>query len=554
MTTATHEDAWELLGPTLHDIAQLLESADGADDRVRRVLELLRNLVPYERCALLEARLGGEPRVVMVPEASPDERARLTTTLIGIFGQLVDMKAGAGAPSARPKEAPHLAVPLVGLDQVIGLLFVSSPVGDYTEVHLRALSVVAASLAAFLMTVRAAAELAEIARERDAARRRAESANRAKDDFLALVSHELKTPLSSILAWTHLLRHTTDEVARALAIDELTRNVDVQGKLIDAILDLACIASAELRLSLRMVDPAGLVETTLEGLRIDAERKSIQLDSHLDAEAMPLMVDPHRIGQAVSILVANAIELTPPGGRVEVRLERAAGYARIQVCDGGGGISAEALPHVFDRFRTAGGDGGRAGGGLGIGLAIVKELVELHGGRVRAASAGLERGATFTIELPRAPGTRAVPGLPADGRADDRPLAGIRVLLVDHDVGIRESFQSVLADYGAEVTAVPSAPEALAALERSRPDVLLFGDLALRGASAYDAIQELAARAFPPPVASISAWRHADQEREAAPSIQLHLRKPLEIAALIGAVADLAGRPRGSAGKARPLE
>ena len=555
MTTAQHGDAWELLGRTLYDMTQLLESADGADERVRRVLELLRHLVPYERCALLEARVGQEPRVVMVPGASPDERATLTATLIGIFGQLVDANARAGVPAARPKAVPHLAVPLVGLDQVIGILFVSSPVEEYTEVHLRALSVVAASLAAYLTTLRAGAELAEIAHERDAARRSAVSANRAKDDFLALVSHELKTPLSSILAWAHVLRSTTDEAARAHAIDELTRHADAQAKLIDGILDLACIASAELRLNLRMVEPAGLIETTIEGLRRDAERKSIQLDSHLDAAAMPLRVDPLRIGQAVSILVANAIELTPAGGHVEVRLDRTAGYARIQVCDTGNGISAEALPHVFDRFRTARGDGAPAGGGLGVGLAVVKQLVELHGGRVRADSAGPKRGATFTLELPRGTGTRAAVDLvPAHEGADARLLAGVRVLLVDHDVGIRESFQSVLEEHGAEVTAVASAAEALAALERSQPDVLLFGDLALRGGSAYDAMQMVTARAFPPPVASISAWRHEDKERDVAPSIQLHLRKPVEIATLVGAVADLAGRTPGRAGKARPRE
>jgi len=556
VTTGMHGDGGELRARTLYDITQLLESADGADERVRRVLELLGGLVPYEQCALLEARLGHEPHVVVVPETPPDQRVLLTETLLHIFGQLVDANARARAPAARPTEL-HLAVPLVGLDEVIGLLFVRSSVGEYTEEHVGALSVVAAKLAVYRTTLRARAELAELARERDEARRAAEAANRAKDEFLALVSYELKTPLSSILAWAHILRSTTDDATRSRAIDELERNAQAQAKLIDDILDLACIASAKLRLNLSIIEPAGLIKATIEGLRLEAERKSIRLDSDLDAAAMPLVLDPDRIGQVVSILVTNAINFTPAGGHIEVRLERAAGCARIQVSDSGRGISREALPRVFDRFRKAAGAGTRAEGGLGVGLAIVKDLVELHGGRVRAESAGPDQGATFTVELPRQPGARAAPGLLREGeRPDGRPLAGIRVLLVDHDLGIRESFQSVLEHYGAEVTAVASAPEALAALERSQPDVLLFGDLAIRGESIYDLMRDVTALACPLPVASISAWRLEDRERERAAGFRLHLAKPLAIGTLVDAVADLAGRMRGKAPRlvARPGE
>ena len=539
MTTGMHGDGWKLLGRTLHDITQLLESGDCADERVRRVLEFLRSLVPYEQCAILEARLGYEPHVVLVPEMAPDERVLLTGSLVDIFGHLVGANAFAGALASRP-DGVHLAVPLVGLDEVIGLLFVRSSVGEYTEEHLRVLSMVAAKLASYFTTLRARAELAELARERDEARRAAEAANRAKDEFLALVSHELKTPLSAILAWAHLLRSTTDDAAmRTRAVDELERNVQVQSKLIDDILDLACIASAELRLNLRIIEPAGLIKATIEGLRLEAQRKSIQLESDLHAAAMPLFLDPDRIGQVVSILVANAIHFTPAGGHVEVRLEHVSGYARIQVIDSGSGISREALPHVFDPFRRGAGAGTRADGDLGIGLAIVKDLVELHGGRVRAESAGMKRGATFTIELPRVPEARVAP---AGERADGRLLAGIRVLLVDHDPGLLESFQLVLDDYGAEVTAVASAPEALAVLERSRPDVLLFGDLAVRGESVYDLMREVTARACPLPVASISAWRLEERERALAAGFRMHLAKPLEIGALVDAVANLAGR------------
>jgi CheY-like chemotaxis protein/two-component sensor histidine kinase len=349
-----------------------------------------------------------------------------------------------------------------------------------------------------------------------------------------------------MLAWAHTLRGATDDAAlRARAIDELERNVQAQAKLIDDILDLACIASAKLRLNLRIIEPAGLIKSTIDGLRLEAERRSIRLEADLDTAAMPLVLDPDRIGQVVSTLVGNALKFTAAGGHVQVRLERAAGFARIQVNDSGSGITPEVLPHVFDRFRRAADAGTRADGGIGTGLAIVKDVVELHGGRVRAESAGPARGATFTVELPRVPEGRAAPDLLPAGERADRLLAGIRVLLVDHDLGLLESLQSVLDAHGAEVTAVTSAPEALAELERSRPDVLLFGDLAMRGESAYDLMGQVTARACPLPIASISAWRLAERERERAAGFRLHLAKPLEIGALVDAVANLAGRMRG---------
>jgi signal transduction histidine kinase len=422
--------SWRLFGRTLYDITQLLESADGAEGRVRRVLGLLRGIVPYDQCAMLEAAPGCERRFIMVPEAPADERPVLEDTLLNLLGQLVDpngdavtdaplsmsmsMSLSTSVRATRP-QGTHLAVPLVGLDEVIGLVLVRSSKGEYTEDQLRALSVVAAKLAAYVTTRRARAQLLHLARERDYARRAAEAATQAKDDLLALVSLELKKPLASILVWAQVLHATTDDAAaaRARALDELKRNAQTQLKLIDDILGLACVASSELRLNLRSVEPAGLIKATIEGLRLEAERRSIQIDSNLDEAAMPLLLDPDRIGQVVSILVANAIQSTPAGGHVGVCLERAAGYARIQVSDGGNGIGHHALPHVFDRFgqarfrQAAGSATDSPDECLGVGLAIVRDVVELHGGRVRAENAGSQHGTTFTMELPRAPGVRA---------------------------------------------------------------------------------------------------------------------------------------------------
>lgn len=528
---------------TIYDITHLLESAEDAGARVRRVLERMRDLVPYEQCALLEVRPGQEPQFVLMPEPALDERALLTGTLLEIFGKLVEVDAGRSVRTSRPSGV-HLAVPLIGRDEVIGLLFVrSSAVEEYTEEQVRALSVVAAQLATYLTTLRARAELVELARERDEARRAAEAANRAKDEFLALVSHELKTPLSSILAWTHVLRSPADDAARARAADELERNVMSEAKLVDDILDLASIASAELRLNLRTIEPASLIHTIVEDLRIEAERKSIRLESNIDAAATPLVIDRERMSQVVSVLIANAIRFTPTGGHVGVSLDRAAGFARIRVSDGRSGIPTEDLPHVFDRFRPA--SGAASGDALGVGLAIVKDVVELHGGRIRVESAASRPGATFSVEIPHGPMLEVAASAPSKGEhAAGRLLDRIRVLLVDHDPGLCESFQAVLHDYGAEVMTVATAAEALAVLEQSRPDVLLFGDLALQGEIAYDLMRAVTARAAPVPIASISSWRAEDRERETAAGFRLHLAKPIDIGALVEAVAELADRKR----------
>ena len=229
-----------MIGRTLYDVTQLLESADRADERMRRVLELLNDLVPYQQCAMLEARLGHEERVVLVPEPSADERAALTRALVDIFGQLVETDAGTCVVARRPEEA-RLAVPLVGLDEVMGILLVRSSVTEYSEEHLRVLSVIAAKLAAYITLRGASADLAELARERDEARRAVDAARAAKDELLDLVSAELRIPLLS---------------SGDRALDALEQRIQAQAQRLDDLLGQARLASAELRLTLREVAPA----------------------------------------------------------------------------------------------------------------------------------------------------------------------------------------------------------------------------------------------------------------------------------------------------------
>jgi signal transduction histidine kinase/ActR/RegA family two-component response regulator len=525
----------ESLSRAFYDIAQVLESAEDSEARVIRVLERLRSLVPYEQCAVLEALPGHEPRLITAPGTLPNEHARLTATTAALLGRLVEEHGQASEASSSP--GTHLAVPLVGLDEVVGVLFVQGTNRVYEGRHVRRLSVVAAKLAAYFSMLRAHARESDRARQLDEARLAAEAANRAKDEFVALVSHELRTPLNTITAWVDALRsHKTDEAGRTRALEAIERSVRAEAKLIEDLLDLSCIANATLRLNLRAVEPAKLIKAAILGFLPLAEKRAIRLEAILDESVTPLIADPHRLSQIVAKLVANAIKFTPDGGRVEVRLERAGLLARIRVIDSGSGISPEVLPNLFERFRQADSSSTRAHGGLGVGLALVKDMVELHGGHVRAESPGEKKGATLTVELPLAD---------ASGRHDEGALAGVRVLLVDDDRDICEVLQVVLERQGAVVTVAGSAMEALAALERSMPNVLL-SDIAMPGETGYDLMRKIVAREGEgaPAAAALSAQAPGrDLEQALASGFQMLLAKPVDPETLIAAVAALAGRP-----------
>jgi signal transduction histidine kinase/ActR/RegA family two-component response regulator len=541
-----------------YDIAQLLESGEDSELRVLRVVELLRTLVPYEACAIFDAQPGREPRLLTSPDTSPADRAQLGSIVGVLYTRLVEDHAG-GAES-RPAPGTHLAVPLIGLDEVVGVLFVRGTDSAYDALHVRRLSIVAAKLAAYFSMLQSSALSAERIRQVEEARKSAEAANRVKDEFLAIVSHELRTPLNTILAWADILRSTVaTESDRLRAFEAIERSVCAEAKLIDDLLDLSCIVSATLRLDLRAVEPAKVIRATVLALRPRAKRKAIRLELALDESAMQLIADPQRLRQIVANLVANAIKFTPPGGRVEVHLERTGVLARIRVSDSGRGISPEALPQLFEPFRPVDGSSTRPHGGLGVGLALVKDLVVLHGGNVRAESLGMNAGATFTVELPLAPVTLETPPRPATPKASDQDeyaLTGVRVLLVDDDPDICEVLQFVLEGQGAIVTVAASATEALAALERSMPNVLL-SDIAMPGATGYDLMRKIVARegAGAPPAAALSAYaRRQDLPHAIASGFQMLLEKPIDPGALVAAVARLAGRTSGADAPERRAE
>jgi len=381
--------------------------------------------------------------------------------------------------------------------------------------------------------------------------RDAEAASRAKDEFLATLSHELRTPLHAMLGWTRMLRGgTLDEPTKARALETLERNTRLQAQLIEDLLDVSRIITGKLRIAVRPLELAPVIEAAIDSVRAAADAKGVRLEARADPAAGPVSGDPDRLQQVAWNLLSNAIKFTPRGGRVEIRLDVADRHARIQVADTGGGINPDFLPYMFERFRQAEGLSSRALGGLGLGLAIVRHIVELHGGTVRAESAGEGQGATFTVELPL---LEAREGAVTDAaRGPDRTarfeasdaLRGLRVLLVEDEEDARELLTASLERCGALVTAVASASEALEAFERVRPQTVV-SDLALPGEDGYTLIRKIRALAPEaggrvPAVALTAHARAEDRQLALLAGFQMHVAKPIEPAEFLSVVASLA--------------
>ncbi len=396
------------------------------------------------------------------------------------------------------------------------------------------------------------------------ARDAAEAANRAKDEFLATLSHELRTPLNAILGWTQILRldGPGDVATWSEGLDVVERNTRSQVQLIEDILDVSRIVSGKLRLDVRPVNPDVVLRAALDAVRPAADTRSIRLESVLDPRAGPVTGDPDRLQQVFWNLLSNAIKFTPKGGRVLVSLARVNSAVEITVADSGQGIAPEFLPHVFERFQQADSSSTRTHKGLGLGLAIVRHLVELHGGDVRVSSPGVGQGAAFCVSLPMsvAHQTPDTPGLPdafprEHPTAEDtaprgalsrlpRELGGITIVAVDDDAEARILLQRILTYCRAEVTVVETAAEALQAVESLRPDVLL-SDIEMPGEDGYSLIAKVRAlgpeRGGDTPAAALTAYARAqDRTRALLAGFQLHVPKPVEPLELVAVVANLA--------------
>jgi len=386
-----------------------------------------------------------------------------------------------------------------------------------------------------------------------AARAEADVANSIKDEFLATLSHELRTPLTSILGWSHLLDNgKLDEEAAKRAVETIVRNAEAQKLLIDELLDISRIIIGKLRLDVGPVQLAPMLESIVDGMRPAADARNIQLRTALDQSLDPIFGDPDRLQQVFWNLLSNAIKFTSQGGKVLVRLERADSNLEITISDTGQGIARELLPYVFDRFRQSDSSSSRTHGGLGLGLAIVRQLVELHGGTVSAESPGEGEGSTFKVRLPvrgvrHEPDDRAncVVKIPDEVLTKPVPsLDGMNVLVVDDDWDSRELVTVVLKASGAEVVSVTSAIEALRELALRRFDVLL-SDIGMAEMDGYALISQIrqlpAERGGKIPAAALTAYAGIENQRRAlSAGYQVHIPKPIGPSELITAVARLA--------------
>ena len=470
-----------------------------------------------------------------------------------------------GMPDGHLPVTSYLAVPVISRSgEVLGGLFFGHPeramFAERDEIIVSGL----ASQAAIAMdnarlyeaAKKARAEAENAAIENERLYRQAEESSRLKEEFLATISHELRTPLSAILGWARMLRlGQLSSENSAKALDTIERNARAQAQLVDDLLDVSRIITGKLRMDVRPADPNSFIDAAVEAVRPAADAKGVRVQKVIDTGPVSIPGDPVRLQQVVWNLLSNAIKFTPRGGRVQIRSERVNSHLEIVVSDTGQGIPAEFLPHVFDRFRQADQKTSRQHGGMGLGLAIVRHLVELHGGTVSANSEGEGKGATFTVMLPITPvyqvdasGGRVHPGardlLPPNDSTDR--LDGLRILAVDDEADTRELLKQGLEYCGAQVKVVGSAEEAIQALMSSVPDILI-SDIGMPETDGYDLIRQV--RTLPsdrggkvPAIALTAYTRVEDRLQALRAGYDMHVPKPVELAELVAVAATVVRR------------
>jgi signal transduction histidine kinase/ActR/RegA family two-component response regulator len=374
---------------------------------------------------------------------------------------------------------------------------------------------------------------------------REREANRLKDEFLATLSHELRTPLNAILGWTRLLRaNAVPPPGVDRALEKVERNAQIQSRLVEDLLEVSRIASGKLHLVINEVDLVSIVNRAVDSIRPAAEARGVSIQRRFSAPSLSTAGDGDRLQQVVWNLLSNAVKFTPAGGTVTISLERDMLFDELKVTDTGMGIDPSFLPHVFDTFRQADASSTRAYGGLGLGLSIVRHLVEMHGGAVEAASGGLNEGATFTVRLPVRSIEPQLVDVHEPRSVSARALAGATILVVDDDPDTRELLESVFAAAGAEVHSAGSAPDALAAAIAITPDALI-SDIAMPGQDGYGLLRQLndalGPRSPRAAVALTAFAGEADRERAAAAGFHRHVAKPFDPVSLVTIVEDLLG-------------
>jgi PAS domain S-box-containing protein len=388
-------------------------------------------------------------------------------------------------------------------------------------------------------------------RQAEIAREQAEAASRSKDEFLATISHELRTPLTAVLGWVRMLgTGELDAAAQRKAMDVIERNVKSQAQLIEDLLDISRIISGKLRIELKPIEPSAIVTAALDVLRPAAELKGIRVQTVMDSSAGPVQGDFQRLQQVVWNLLSNAIKFTPKGGRVHVEVNRDGSQVQISVKDTGAGISKDFLPYIFNRFSQADSSTTRAHGGLGVGLAITKSIMELHGGSISVSSPGEGQGATFTVRLPLAATRKAISEtprpevLPRNVIESPKELVGLQILVVDDEPDTCEMLRFLFERSGALVETATSAQAALAMIDTWNPDVLV-SDIGMPDIDGYELIrrirtQESKRNTRIPAVALTALARIEDRVKVLSAGYQMHVAKPVEPVELLTVVASLA--------------
>jgi len=459
----------------------------------------------------------------------------------------------------------YMAVPLIlrSGELIGGLFFTHSDIGTFDERIERIILGVASQASVAIDNARlfegaqkSAVERETLLESERSARAAAERMGELKDEFLANLSHELRTPLSAIVGWSKVLRRgVRDEADLRNGLDTIERNAHMQKQLIDDLLDMNRIASGKVRLDSQPVEPISFIVAAIDTVRPAADAKGIRIEKLIDPAAGPISGDPHRLQQVVWNLLSNAIKFTPKGGEVRVLLMRVDSHIEIAVADTGIGIKPEFLTHVFERFRQEEASMNRRYGGLGLGLSIVKHLVELHGGTIRVESPGEGRGATFVVQLPllaahHKPYNEAR-GLQKTGEIETPDssavnLSGIKVLVVDDEIDARDLIRRVLLDCHAEVFTAGSAIDALLLVENERPNVLV-SDIGMPDIDGYELLKRVRAlgqsRGGKTPAIALTAFaRSEDRTRALRAGFLVHVSKPVEPSELIATVASVAGR------------
>jgi PAS domain S-box-containing protein len=445
----------------------------------------------------------------------------------------------------RPQSS--VALPMAVMGRIIGTIEVQSyQKSAFREEHATAMRMGANLTAVAIQNVR-------LLERESTARTEAEESNRLKDEFLATVSHELRTPLTAILGWSRMLEAgTLDDPTAARAIETIRRNAISQAQIIDDILDVSRVITGKLYLDLHPIDLAPVIEAAVNVVRPTAEAKGIRIETEFSSQPAVITGDANRLQQIIWNLLSNAIKFTPSGGSVFLSVHEIGTQVEVRVADTGQGISRDFLPFVFDRFRQADSTSTRQYGGLGLGLAIARHLVEIHGGTIMAESPGEEKGATFSLRLPSVGSDSSPSRGPSAGKAAidsfqfNAQLEGIHVLLVEDDLDTLDLLSAALKHQRATVTAVSSAAEALASIRISRPDIVVT-DIAMPGADGYQLLEKIQAMAFAGdrrlPVVAITAYaKEEDRQQALSSGFQSYLAKPIELSELVNAVADGVGK------------